>query len=142
MAIPLLTLIPLAVKTVSSVVGGYFERKNMKTQHKQDMQTRKQEYEIGLAERGQFADIDADKTTISQMDLTWKDEYLTLVFTIPAILVFIPGMDGYVKDGFNALQQTPDWYQILLVLVAASGLGLRKFVNLVLAKIGGEGGKV
>ena len=140
MALPILALIPLALKTVTSVVGGYFERKKLKTVHKQDMQMKKQDHDISLAEQGQFADIMADKSIIDQMNLTWKDEYLTLVFTLPAILVFIPGMADYVKEGFLALKETPQWYQILLILVAASGLGLRKFVNLMLEKMGGGHG--
>lgn len=133
-----------AVSIVKSLFGagtdaikGWSERKTMKAQHKINLEAVKQNHEITMAAAGQLADIQADVSTISQMSLTWKDEYLTLIFTIPAILAFIPGMADIVKDGFTALKETPQWYQALLILVAASGLGLRKFVDGLMNKLFG-----
>ena len=46
---------------------------------------------------------------------SWKDEFALVVLLAPAILVFIPGMREYVKDGFEILATLPDWYQYLVV---------------------------
>jgi hypothetical protein len=52
---------------------------------------------------------------------SWKDEWLTIVFSIPLILVFIPSMVGHIQAGFNALATLPIWYhEILMVIVLAS----------------------
>ena len=52
---------------------------------------------------------------------SWKDEWLTIVFSIPLILVFIPSMVGHIQAGFNALATLPTWYhEILMVIVLAS----------------------
>lgn len=52
---------------------------------------------------------------------SWKDEWLTLVFSIPLILCFIPSMVPHIQQGFNALNTLPSWYhEILLVIVLAS----------------------
>ena len=52
---------------------------------------------------------------------SWKDEWLTIVFSIPLILVFIPSMVGHIQSGFDALATLPTWYhEILMVIVLAS----------------------
>lgn len=52
---------------------------------------------------------------------SWKDEWLTIVFSIPLILVFIPSMVEHIQQGFDALATLPIWYhEILMVIVLAS----------------------
>ena len=52
---------------------------------------------------------------------SWKDEWLTIVFSIPLILVFIPSMVEHIQSGFTALATLPTWYhEILMVIVLAS----------------------
>ena len=52
---------------------------------------------------------------------SWKDEWLTGVFSIPLILCFIPSMVDHIQAGFNALATLPTWYhEILMVIVLAS----------------------
>jgi hypothetical protein len=52
---------------------------------------------------------------------SWKDEWLTIVFSIPLILVFIPSMVTHIQQGFDALATLPTWYhEILMVIVLAS----------------------
>ncbi|WPH64814.1 hypothetical protein [Vibrio phage vB_VpaP_SJSY21] len=60
---------------------------------------------------------------------SWKDEYWTLIFSIPLILCFFPDMVPHVQAGFVALSSTPDWYiNCVLALVAAS-VGLRSILR-------------
>ena len=42
---------------------------------------------------------------------SWKDEWLVILFSIPLILAFIPGMEGVVQNGFDQLNRMPEWYQ-------------------------------
>ena len=52
---------------------------------------------------------------------SWKDEWLTIVFSIPLILVFIPSMVDHIQAGFTASATLPIWYhEILMVIVLAS----------------------
>ena len=66
---------------------------------------------------------------------SWKDEWLTIVFSIPLILVFIPSMVGHIQSGFDALATLPTWYhEILMVIVLASfgvkaGKGLMEMIG-------------
>ena len=56
---------------------------------------------------------------------SWKDELVTIVFLIPCILAFIPGMEDIVKSGFERLNELPEWYQYLLFLTCSAALGIR-----------------
>lgn len=137
-AIPIISGIVSLFKMGGGLFTNWQERKLIKAKGKLAIETAKVEHDITMAEQGLIADIQADKSIIDQMSFTWKDEYLTLLFTIPAVLAFIPGMADYAKAGFEALKEMPMWYQILLILVAASGLGLRKFVEVLIAKLTGS----
>lgn len=138
MALPAIPIISGAIglfKMCGELFANWQKKKLIRAEGKLRIEEAKVNSNIKLAETDQLADIEADKTIIEQMAFTWKDEYLTIIFTVPAVLVFFPGMADYVKEGFLALKETPTWYQILLVLVAASGLGLRKFVDSLLSKL-------
>jgi len=56
---------------------------------------------------------------------SFKDELVTIVILIPTILVFIPGMEDIVKNGFARLNELPEWYTYLLFLTVSAALGIR-----------------
>ena len=57
-----------------------------------------------------------------KVSVSWKDEWLTILFSIPLILVFTGDWGReVVQNGFVALDSMPQWYQYTLgVIVAAS----------------------
>ena len=57
---------------------------------------------------------------------SWKDEWLTILFSIRLVLVFL-GDTGrqVVADGFAALETMPDWYQYTLGVIVAASFGVR-----------------
>ena len=74
-------------------------------------------------------EIDWEKTMASASGDSWKDEYLVLVLTIPAILVFIPGMEDIVQRGFHVLDALPDWYQNALMIAISASFGIKGFTK-------------
>lgn len=54
-----------------------------------------------------------------------KDEIVTIVILIPLILVFIPGMEAIVKNGFDRLNELPEWYTYLVFLTISAALGIK-----------------
>lgn len=56
---------------------------------------------------------------------SWKDEIITIVVLAPCVLTFIPGMEDVVRQGFNRLNELPDWYQNILYVTILAGLGLK-----------------
>jgi len=57
---------------------------------------------------------------------SWKDEWLTGLFSIPLVLVFT-GDKGreIVANGFAALEIMPEWYQYTLGVIVAASFGIR-----------------
>ena len=57
---------------------------------------------------------------------SWKDEWLTILFSIPLILSFC-GEWGrkIVEDGFAALQGMPEWYQYTVGVIVEASYAIR-----------------
>ena len=48
-----------------------------------------------------------------------------VVLLAPAVLVFIPGCQDFVKTGFIALQELPTYYQHLLYIAISASFGIK-----------------
>lgn len=73
---------------------------------------------------------------------SWKDEYLTIVLTLPIIAVgysLVTGDQSVIdrlNDGFSALERLPEWYQYLLFLACSAAFGLKSADKLMSLKKG------
>ena len=76
-------------------------------------------------EKKATAEIDWDLEAIKGSQNSWKDEWLTILFSIPMILAFVPGMEGVVQQGFAQLETMPQWYQVSLGCIVAASFGIR-----------------
>ncbi len=71
-------------------------------------------------------ELDLDLMSVSKEDSTYKDEFVTLVFVAPFILCFCGDWGRtIVSEGFQAIQQAPDWYKYIVSAVVASAIGMR-----------------
>jgi len=70
-------------------------------------------------------EIDWDLKMADASASSWKDEWLVILFSIPLILAFIPGMEDIVSRGFQQLEQMPQWYQYSLGTIVAASFGTR-----------------
>ena len=60
---------------------------------------------------------------------SWKDEWFTILFSIPCVLAFFPEMVPIVMQGFSVLETMPDWYKAFLGAAVAASFGLRTLIN-------------
>ena len=81
--------------------------------------------EATIMEKKATGEIDWDLEAIKGASSSWKDEWLTILFSIPLILAFIPGMEEVVSNGFAQLQAMPEWYQYSLGVIVAASFGVR-----------------
>jgi len=71
-------------------------------------------------------EIDWDIAAIKGADNSWKDEWITLLFSIPLILAFCGDWgNSIVERGFTALEVMPQWYQIALGGIVSASIGMR-----------------
>lgn len=77
--------------------------------------------------QGKINEAEWNLTSIRQSG--WKDEWLTLILSIPLVLVFFPGMVDDMLAGFAALEQTPLWYRSAVGVMIASAFGYQKLTK-------------
>ena len=71
-------------------------------------------------------EIDWDLKMADASASSWKDEWLTIIFSVPLVLSFCGDWGReVVSDGFAALATMPDWYQYTLGVIVAASFGVR-----------------
>ena len=71
-------------------------------------------------------EIDWDIAAIQETQNSWKDEWITLLFSIPLILAFCGDWGNQiVQAGFTSLEAMPTWYQYSLGGIVSASIGMR-----------------
>ena len=55
---------------------------------------------------------------------SWKDEWFVIILSIPLILCWIPGAEGWVDRGFVQLSKAPDGYCYSLGIAISASFGV------------------
>ena len=119
----------LLIKGLSSMLKVQ-EKKKIIAEGKVKVEQAKVDGAIERAKTLVKTDAEYDLAAVKGMKDSWKDEYWTLVLSIPAILCFIPGLADIVKNGFVVLATCPVWYQTCLVGAIAASFGLKSFLRI------------
>ncbi len=86
--------------------------------------------EATIKEKQAAGEIDWDIAQAKASDNSWKDEWLTVLFSIPLVLAFIPGCEDIVQIGFSQLQLMPEWYKYAISVIVAASFGVRSATKL------------
>lgn len=87
-----------------------------------------------LAEAGQEQNYDLDRLAMENMNKSWKDEVILIIFLAPMVLAFIPGMDGYALAGFQVISKMPEWYQYIIIGMVVVIYGMRGMLEKLIDK--------
>lgn len=127
----MLQILGSLLSSVPKAVGDYFtERLKTKSAEKlreYELQDALHKRKIELISQGLTADMNWEMEFARQAATSWKDEYTLLVVSIPLVMAFIPGLDTYVRNGFDAFSSTPIWYQIMVQALFYATYGMRFF---------------
>lgn len=110
---------------ISQLAGTWLEGKVEKTKAETGAKVAKAKAEAVIMEKKATGEIDWDLEAIKGSQSSWKDEWLVILFSVPLILAFIPGMEGVVANGFSQLDAMPEWYQYSLGVIVAASFGVR-----------------
>lgn len=116
------------IGNIVGIAGDYFK-------DKRKLKQVKVEAEMAVYKAKATADIDWDKLSMQGAQTSWKDEWFTILLSIPAIMAFIPGLAPYVGLGFIELGKAPDWYLAAFGIAVAASFGFRKFGNKMIDKV-------
>ncbi len=102
---------------VSPVTKYLTKRNNNKTK------LRQQQIERITSAEDSAAELETILT--ESMRYSWKDEYWTVVLSIPAIACFVPITAQHIHQGFEVLATMPEFYQYWLGVCVLTSFGLR-----------------
>jgi hypothetical protein len=105
---------------ITNLIGGYMKNKAEEKQARH-------EAKIAVIQN----DANWEETMAAASATSWKDEFWTLILSIPIFMVgyAIAANDVTIIDrvhlGFAALSELPEWYQYLLFIAISSSFGIR-----------------
>src|SRR6056300_1365891 len=91
-----------------------------------DSKTQLKLTEAEIKKKQLTGEIDWDIEAIRATQNSWKDEWITLLFSIPLILAFCGDWGNeIVQAGFTSLEAMPTWYQYSLGGIVSASIGMR-----------------
>ena len=118
-------MIQALIGPIANLAGSWFENKIAKTKAEGQAKVAEAKARATVAEKVAAGEVEWEGKMADATNDSWKDEFALVVLLAPAILVYIPGMREYVKQGFEVLETLPDWYQYLLFIAISASFGIK-----------------
>ena len=110
---------------ISNIASTWLEGQVEEKKAQSASKVAKAQAEAVVMQKKATGEIDWDWEMAKGSQSSWKDEWLTILFSIPLILAFVPGMEEVVANGFAQLNAMPEWYQYSLGVIVAASFGVR-----------------
>ena len=110
---------------ISNIASTWLEGKVEEKKAQSASKVAKAQAEAVVMQKKATGEIDWDLEMAKGSQSSWKDEWLTILFSIPLILAFVPGMEEVFANGFAQLNAMPEWYQYSLGVIVAASFGVR-----------------
>ena len=118
-------MIQALIGPIANLAGTWFQNKVEKTKADGLAKVAEAKARATVAEKVAAGEVAWEGKMADATVDSWKDEFALVVLLAAAILVFIPGMREYVKEGFEILATLPDWYQYLLYIAISASFGIK-----------------
>jgi hypothetical protein len=111
---------------ITSIVGGLVQGKMEQKAAESKAKVAKAEAQAQIMLSQATSEADWEKIMAEGSRDSWKDEWLTILFSVPLVLAFCGewGRD-IVMDGFAALNAMPDYYRYTLGAIVSASFGIR-----------------
>lgn len=117
-------LLSAILNPLGAIASSWLEGRNEKIRANTKVKVAQAEAEATVMQKKATGEIDWDVAQAKASETSWKDEWLTVVFTLPLILLLF-GEEERVNNFFLALSNCPEWYQYLLGTIVAASFGFR-----------------
>ena len=121
----MLSVVTAITGLLGTIGQSWIEKRKIKAEGKIKIESAKIEAKIARVNNEQAM----DQSAIQGMRYSWKDEFFVVVLSIPFIACFIPPLVPYVREGFDILANTPEWYRWAFLGAIAASFGLRTWTN-------------
>jgi hypothetical protein len=111
---------------ITNIVGGIVQGKMEQKAAESKAKVAKAEAQAQIMLSQATSEADWEKIMAEGSQESWKDEWLTILFSVPLVLAFCGewGRD-IVADGFTALNAMPDYYRYTLGAIVSASFGIR-----------------
>jgi hypothetical protein len=114
------------VGPIADLAGTWLNGKVEKQKAKNEVAVATAKAEAVVMQKKATGEIDWDLKMADASASSWKDEWLTIIFSVPLVLSFCGDWGRQiVADGFEALATMPEWYQYTLGVIVAASFGVR-----------------
>jgi hypothetical protein len=111
---------------IASLAGTWLDGKVEKTKAESATKVAKAKAEAVIMEKKATGEIDWDLEMAKGSQNSWKDEWLTILFSVPLVLAFCGDWGRQiVTDGFTALNAMPEYYKYTLGIIVSASFGTR-----------------
>ena len=119
-------MIQALIAPLTELAGGWLKGKADKQAAEAKLKLTEAEAKAKIMLSKETSVADWERIMAQGSQTSWKDEWLTILFSIPFVLVFLgdTGRD-IVANGFAALETRPDWYQYTRGVIVAAAFGIR-----------------
>jgi hypothetical protein len=119
-------MITALIGPIADLAGTWLNGKVEEKKAESATKVAKAQAEAVVMQKKATGEIDWDLKMADASASSWKDEWLTIIFSVPLVLSFCGDWGrGVVSDGFAALATMPDWYQYTLGVIVAASFGVR-----------------
>ena len=111
---------------ITNIIGGLVQGKMDQKAAETRAKVAKAEAQAQIMLSQATSEADWEKVMAEGSRDSWKDEWLTILFSVPLVLAFCGewGRD-IVTDGFTALDAMPDYYRYTLGAIVSASFGIR-----------------
>ncbi|NDB66153.1 MAG: hypothetical protein EB168_10900 [Euryarchaeota archaeon] len=111
---------------ITELAGGWIKGKAEAQAAKANLALVEAEAKATIMKSAATSEADWERLMAQGSQNSWKDEWLTILFSIPLILSFCGDWGRQVTEqGFLALEAMPAWYQYTLGVIVAASFGVR-----------------
>ena len=119
-------MLNLLIGPIAEIAGTWMSGKVEQTKANAHTKVAKAQAEAVVMQKKATGEIDWDLKMADASAHSWKDEWLTVLFSIPLILAFCGDWGRQiVSEGFAALETMPQYYQYTLGTIVAASFGTR-----------------
>ncbi len=119
-------MLNLLIGPIAELAGTWMSGKVEEKKAQAKTRVAKAEAEAIVMQKKATGEIDWDLEMAKGSQNSWKDEWLTILFSIPLILAFCGDWGrNIVSEGFAALEAMPDYYQYTLGVIVSASFAVR-----------------
>jgi hypothetical protein len=122
-------MLKMLIHPLAGLAGSYLQSKLEKSKADAEVKVATAHAKAAIAKKVAAGELEWNATMAENSNTSWKDEWLTILVSIPLILAFT-GYEDVVKRGFDALEAMPSFYKSAVAVVFAASFGLQQMTKM------------